>query len=164
MLAGLTTIPQQTEIAVRSGRAGDCRAMVLTVFFVLCWRLFPGPAFGQDEFASVQPEQSVMVLPPPAGSAPVVPATPPDWGPSLDWSPHKPNLLVESDCFVNADMALVFPHLSSLLTAPVRLGENGPVKTVALGNAGLDATVSPLIQIGAFRFGPGYGELAFSYH
>src|SRR5262249_5987713 len=53
--------------------------------------------------------------------------------------------------------------LSSVLAAPVRLGANGPTRTVALGNAGLDSTVSPLIQVGAFRYGPGYGELAFSY-
>src|SRR5262249_34543589 len=38
-----------------------------------------------------------------------------------------------------------------------------PTRTVALGNANLNATVSPLIQIGAFRFGPGYPELAINY-
>src|SRR5262249_28161941 len=55
------------------------------------------------------------------------------------------------------------PHLSSSLNAPVSLGENGLLTTVALRNARLDATVSPLFQIGAFRFGPGYAELALTY-
>src|SRR5262249_40599707 len=58
---------------------------------------------------------------------------------------------------------VVFPHLGSLLSAPVPLGPNGPATGVALPNVHLDATVSPLIQLGAFRFGPGYGELACSY-
>jgi hypothetical protein len=78
--------------------------------------------------------------------------------------PYSPGLSLEEDCFARAEVALVFPHLSSLLTAPVSLGESGPHTTVALGNAHLDATASPLFQIGAFRFGPGYGELAISYH
>src|SRR5207247_1215446 len=55
------------------------------------------------------------------------------------------------------------PHLSSLLAAPVGLGEEGPTTALALRNARLNPTVAPLLQLGAFRFGPGYGELAFSY-
>ena len=78
--------------------------------------------------------------------------------------PYTPGLSLEPDCFANAEIAIVFPHLSSFLNAPVSLGENGLITTVALRNASLDATVSPLFQIGAFRFGPGYGELAISYH
>jgi hypothetical protein len=34
---------------------------------------------------------------------------------------------------------------------------------VALRNTHLDATLSPFLQFGAFRFGPGYGELAIGY-
>jgi Legionella pneumophila major outer membrane protein precursor len=74
-----------------------------------------------------------------------------------------PGLCLETDAFASVEIAVVFPHLSSLLSAPVPLGPNGPTTTVALRNAHLDATVSPLIQLGAFRFGPGYGELACSY-
>jgi hypothetical protein len=70
---------------------------------------------------------------------------------------------VESDCFATAEATLVFPHLSSLLSAPVGLGANGASTAVALRNAHLDTTVSPLFQIGAFRFGPGFAELVFSY-
>jgi hypothetical protein len=163
MLAELRMIPQQAAVVVRSGRAGFCRAGGLAALVALCGSLFTAPTFGQDAAPTAEPDPSVLVSPPPASSTPPAPATPPAWGPSLDWAPHKPGLPVESDCFLHADLALVFPHLSSLLTAPVRLREDGPVKTVALGNAGLDATVSPSLQIGAFRFGPGYGELAFSY-
>jgi hypothetical protein len=78
--------------------------------------------------------------------------------------PYSPGLSLEADCFAKAEVALVFPHLSSLLTAPVGLGENGPITTVALRNARLNATVSPLFQVGALRFGPGYPELAITYH
>src|SRR5262249_26392348 len=74
-----------------------------------------------------------------------------------------PGLCLEPDSFAGVEMAVVFPHLSSLLSAPVLLRPNGPTTTVVLRNAHLDATVSPLIQLGAFRFGPGYGELACSY-
>jgi hypothetical protein len=75
----------------------------------------------------------------------------------------NPGLPVEPDAFVQVETAVVFPHLSSLLTAPVQLGTNGPTTTIALRNAHLDATVSPLFQFGALCFGPGYGEIAFSY-
>jgi hypothetical protein len=64
---------------------------------------------------------------------------------------------------VNAEIALVFPHLGSLLTAPVLLGVPGPTRVVALENTHLNATVSPLLQLGGFRFGPCYPELAISY-
>src|SRR5262249_38662514 len=47
--------------------------------------------------------------------------------------------------------------------APVQFGDDGPTRLVALRNTRLNTTVSPLIQLGAFRFGPGYGELAISY-
>jgi len=77
--------------------------------------------------------------------------------------PYSPGLALEPDCFAKAEVALVFPHLSSLLTAPVSLRENGPSTTVALRNARLRATASPLFQLGAYRFGPGYAELAISY-
>jgi hypothetical protein len=40
---------------------------------------------------------------------------------------------------------------------------NGATIPVALPNAHLNATVSPLFQLSAFRFGPGYGELALNY-
>jgi hypothetical protein len=78
--------------------------------------------------------------------------------------PYTPSLALEADCFAKAELAIMFPHLGSVLTSPVRLGENVPSTTVVLRNAHLDTTVSPLFQIGAFRFGPGYGELAISYH
>jgi hypothetical protein len=128
---------------------------------MLCWAVAVGPAFGQEAAPPAQPKTAAPSSPSVSGD-PAAPAAP-AWGPSLDWSPHKPHLEVEPDCFVNADIALVFPHLGSLLTGPVIL-ENGTVTTVALRNARLDATVSPRFQLGALRFGPGYGEVAVGYH
>jgi hypothetical protein len=91
----------------------------------------------------------------------------------IDWSqgatdygmlpPYRPGVWVEGDCFFKTDLAVVFPHLSSLLTAPVSLGNNAPTP-VTLRNAHLDPTVAPWFELGAFRFGPGYGELALAYH
>jgi hypothetical protein len=145
-----------------SQTAAVSRAGVFAALLLLCGTLAVEPAFGQEASRPVQPDKPA-VLPPPVSDTPGLPAVPPAWEPSLEWSPYKPGLLVESDCFVNADIAVVFPHLSSLLTAPVQLGENGPTRLVVLRNTGLNTTVSPLIQLGGFRFGPGYGELAISY-
>jgi hypothetical protein len=138
-------------------------AGVFAALAALCWNVAVEPAFGQEAAPPMQPERSVVVLPPPFSGALEPPAAPSAEGPSLHWPPDKPGLQVEPDCYVNAEIALVFPHLSSLLTAPVSLGENGPVTMVALRNARLNATASVLTQLGAFRFGPGYGELAISY-
>jgi hypothetical protein len=69
----------------------------------------------------------------------------------------------ESDCFAKAEVAVVFPHLDSFLVGPVTAGPGGPTGTIDLRNAHLNATTSPLVQLGAYRFGPGYGEVAFSY-
>jgi hypothetical protein len=131
-------------------------------------------AEGKGAQASSPKMSADGVLPPPRPVTPASPSTdkadnvlpPPGSGPSvvpLEWLPHKPGILVESDCFVNAEAVLVFPHLSGRLTAPVQFGEGGPSRLVSLHSTGLNATVSPLIQVGAFRFGPGYGELAVSY-
>ncbi len=84
------------------------------------------------------------------------------WDRSLGGPPQAPGVAVEPDCFVNLETAVVFPHLSSRLVAPVNLGNAG-VFAVSLPNARLDTTVMPTLQIGAYRFGPGYGELALSY-
>jgi hypothetical protein len=92
-----------------------------------------------------------------------VPPTPYGWGPGLEWSPHQPGITVEPDVSARVEAAVIFPHLSSFLTAPVSLGTNGPTRLVALPNARLDTTASPLIQVSAFHFGPGYGELSLSY-
>jgi hypothetical protein len=142
--------------------AAISQAGVFAALLVLCWNVAVKPGFGQEASLPVLPERAVVVLPPPFSGAPEAPAVPSAWGPSPDWSPHKPGLPVEPDCYVNAEVALVFPHLNSLLTAPVSLGDNGPA-TVALRNARLNPTASALMQLGAFRFGPGYAELAVSY-
>jgi Legionella pneumophila major outer membrane protein precursor len=157
MLAVWKTVPNEATASVRSS------VSFLAWFSVLFWLPVAVPAFGQDAAPPTQTGKSVPPLPSSQGSGPEVPGEPLPWGPNLEWSPHKPSLTSEPDCFLSADIAVLFPHLSSLLTAPVRLGDNGPIRTVALGNAGLDTAVSPTIQFGALRFGPGYGELAFSY-
>jgi hypothetical protein len=127
------------------------RVALLAAFLLVCWTEAVAPARGQE-------------APPPASGAPAASANQGAWGPGLEWSPHKPSLVIEPDCFVSAEIALAFPHLSSFLTAPVHLGDTGPTTTVALHNARLDATVSPQFQLGALRFGPGYGELVLGYH
>lgn len=76
--------------------------------------------------------------------------------------PAVPELVAEPDCFFRSEVALVFPHVNSLLRAPVILG-NGTLVPVSLQSGKLNPTVSPLFQVGAFRFGPGYGELALTY-
>jgi hypothetical protein len=96
-------------------------------------------------------------------SGDVAGATPPVGRLGPEWPPYQPGLLLESDCFADAEVALVFPHLHGLLTAPVLLPGSSSPNLVSLRNARLDPTVSPLLQLGGFRFGPGYGELAFSY-
>src|SRR5947209_5841350 len=86
---------------------------LLTAILVTCGGAVIEPAWAQEQ---------------PVLSAPVASIAPPAPGPSLDGSlpkrlpPGTPSLLVDADCFVNAEIALVFPHLDSLLTAPVRLG------------------------------------------
>jgi hypothetical protein len=97
----------------------------------------------------------------PKGEAPA--AIPPAGQPGPAWPPYQPGLLLESDCFADAEVALVFPRLHSLLTSPVAFTGGVPANLVSLRNARLDPTVSPLFQVGAFRFGPGYGELALTY-
>jgi len=107
------------------------------VLALLCWGSLSNPGFGQES--------------PPAG------------GPTLEWPPYKPGLVIESDCFADTEIALVFPHLSSRLTALVPLGPDRPSTLLSLQNAHLDPTASLFLQLGGFRFGPGYGELALSY-
>jgi len=58
---------------------------------------------------------------------------------------------------------VAFPHLSSVLSAPIQLGSKGLTKQLELPNTDLNATASPFIEIGWFNFGPGYGELAINY-
>lgn len=147
------TKPGQLAVA---GRSGATLALL-----VLCVAYANVPAYGQvtsqadpkDKPAATA--QQTYLTNPPAAASP--------WGPDLIWSPLKPDLSIESDFFVNADIALVFPHLSSLLSAPVPLGEAGLTRGVALPNAQLNTTVSPVIQFGLYRLGPAYGELAFRY-
>lgn len=67
----------------------------------------------------------------------------------------------DSDCYIRVDAALLFPHLDSLLSTIVFL--DGQLTTVSLSNARLNTTVSPLIQLGGYRLGPGYPELEFTY-
>src|SRR5262249_5004080 len=88
---------------------------------------------------------------------------PPAGAPNLEWPPNKPGLVIESDCFANAEIALVFAHLSSRLTALVPLASDRPAALLSLQNAHLDPTASLFLQLGGFRFGPGYPELAVSY-
>jgi hypothetical protein len=136
------------------------RSAVWTALALLGWSNPLATAFAQEAPRPVR-------LDPPTATPPAAPGgegkDAPAWGPGLEWSPHKPGLTLEPDCFVNAEVAVVFPHLSSVLAAPLNLGTNGPAQLVALRNARLDATAAPLVQVGAFRFGPGYGELALSY-
>ena len=77
--------------------------------------------------------------------------------------PATQNLPIDADCFLRAETALVFPHLSSLLQAPITLAPSESSASVSLTNAHLDPTVSALVQVGAFRFGPEYGELSLTY-
>jgi hypothetical protein len=151
----------QTRAAVRgAGYLRALRSAVCAALAVLGWGNSPGTAFGQEAPRPVRLDAPTATAPATAGTETRdVPA----WGPGLEWSPHKPGLVIEPDCFVDAEVAVVFPHLSSVLTAPVNLGGNVPAQLVAVRNARLDPTVAPLIQVGAFRFGPGYGELALSY-
>jgi len=126
------------------------RAAVWVVLVGLVWSGLSASGFSQD-------------APPARPGTATDSAAPPADRPIPEWPPYKPGLVIESDCFADAEVALVFPHLSSRLTAPVQLGPNGPTALVSLPNAHLDATASTLLQVGEFRFGPGYGELALSY-
>src|SRR5262249_43325843 len=142
-----------------SGHSGSYLSGILTAFSVICGCLSSGSTLGQEASLPVQVQKPTppSALPGPSCSAPR------RWGPSLDWSPRQPELPVDSDCFVSAEIALVFPQLSSVLSAPVTLGGTEPARPVRLENTHLNTTVSPLFQLGAFRFGPCYGELAISY-
>jgi Legionella pneumophila major outer membrane protein precursor len=148
---------------VRQTRPLCPAALLLLVFGVGGWPSFPASALGQE----VPPPSARVQVP---GTVPAPPVNDPRTGsvqatPGAAWGdlPPAPGLALEPDGFAKAELAVVFPHLSSLLTAPVQLGDSGPATTVALRNARLNATVAPLIQVGAFRFGPGYGELALTY-
>jgi hypothetical protein len=110
-----------------------------------------GPAAAQERAGATA--QATPAEPTPTGAW---------WDRSLGGPPQSTGVAVEPDCFVNLETAVVFPHLSSRLVAPVSLGDAG-LTAVALPNARLDTTVMPTLQIGAYRFGPGYGELALSY-
>src|SRR5262249_26803853 len=104
-------------------------------------------------FAGLAHAEEPLPLPLPAPvSAPLPPGPPPGVG-----------LEVDADCFARAEVALVFPHLASFLTAPVVLEPGRPATVVALHSVPLNPTVAPLFEIGAFRFGPGWPELAISY-
>jgi hypothetical protein len=139
-----------------------CSATLFGVLIVLGWIQSCPPVMGQVELSVAKPGPVDAPSQSKGEGAAAVPPVAPAWGPSLDWSPHKPGLQVERDGFVNAEVPLVFPRLTSFLTAPVVM-RDGTIRTVALGNASLNASVSPSIQVGALRFGPGYGELAFTY-
>ncbi|MFN4259712.1 MAG: Lpg1974 family pore-forming outer membrane protein [Gemmataceae bacterium] len=64
---------------------------------------------------------------------------------------------------MNAEAALVFPRWSGLFVAPVPLADDEDVVSAVVRNSRLNATVSPWLQLGFFRFGSGYGELVFDY-
>jgi hypothetical protein len=164
MLIGLKPIPEQGASASEPRDASRFRATFLVVSLVFACCLHAKPAFGQSAFASERRDKSDKASPAPDDDTATTSSVPFSWGQSLDWSPHKPSLTVESDCFLNVELELAFPHLGSQLSSPpVTLGNSGPVKTVFLRNAHLDTTVSPLFEIGGFRFGPGYGDIALSY-
>ncbi len=141
--------PSFKEIG-RAEKPGRRQAGLGFVLLALCCNLCAS-ACGQEP----APDETEK---PTANTAPSSP-----WWPNLDWSPYKPSIPAEPGCTVDADVALVFPHLSSLLTTTVPLGTGGPGALVSLPNARLDPTVSPLLRLSAFHFGPGYGELAASY-
>jgi len=92
-----------------------------------------------------------------AGSANLVSAECPELPPG-PWSTGRE---VEPDWFASVDIAIVRPRLDSFLTGQVVLGND--TTTVGLRNAALGTTVSPQIQLGAFRQGPGSLELLFTY-
>ena len=159
---------QRTIVLTTAGIAGTrakCvfwRALAFAALVALGWSLASARAHGQESSFAAGRQTSVETPPPAVADAPP-PAASTAWGPSLDWSPHKPSLPVEADFFVNAELALVFPHLSSQLISPVPLGDSGLNRLVDLRNAPLNATLSPLIQLTAFRLEPGYGQIAVTY-
>src|SRR5581483_6830833 len=139
---------------LESARSG--MPVLLTALSLLACGSLLATAHGQEAISQLRTldagESSVAFESP----RPVTPA--PAWNATL--LPYRTGIVVESDCFANAEVAVVFPHLSSVLTAPVPLGDSGLSRVVTLRNTGLNTTVSPQFQIGAFRLGPGYGELA----
>jgi Legionella pneumophila major outer membrane protein precursor len=138
------------------------RKVAYAAVLMLCWNVAVGQAFGQYLPQPTQPGNAAVVAPP--GNDSSVSLTHGwNWWPGLEWSPEKPSLQVEADCFVDAEIEVVFPHLSSVLSAPVQLGDGGPTKQLEVRNTRLNATVSPFIELGGFGFGPGYGELAVNY-
>src|SRR5439155_2134566 len=86
------------------GSPRPAQAAVWLVLALLCWGSLSSPGFGQES----------------------PPAVPPAGGPTLEWPPYKPGLVIESDCFADTEVALIFPHLSSRLAALIPLGPNRP--------------------------------------
>src|SRR5262249_11285189 len=120
------------------------------VGLVLCWGGLVGSGFSQQVPPSARPADTTPMLSSvQGGEDPRAAAPAGKQGP--EWSPYQPSLAHESDCFVDAEVALVFPQLHSLLTAPVSLTAGGPLNLVSLHNARLDPTASPLFQLGGFR-------------
>jgi hypothetical protein len=78
--------------------------------------------------------------------------------PAID--PGTP-LEVERDAFLGSEVAVVFPHVSGALRASIPI--DNAVVPISLTSAGLNPTVSPVLQFVGYRFGDGFGELALSY-
>jgi hypothetical protein len=162
MFAYRTIVLTMAGIAGKRAIAVFCQALALAGLVAVGWSLAAAQALGQESSFAAGRQTSVETPPGAVADAPPA-AVPSAWGPSLDWSPHKPSLPVEPDFFVNVDLALVFPHLNSHLIAPVALGHSGLTRLVDLRNAPLNITMSPFIQLTAFRLEPGYGQISVSY-
>jgi hypothetical protein len=152
----------------REGRAGSAFRAIL--FTAVVWIGLGDVGLAQERLPTpptpTTPAPSVSSQP----GAPLAP-TPESWinlhdfqggGEGRELMPN-PGLEVEPDAFARVETVVVFPHLSSVLAAPVQLGANGPTSTVVVRNAHLDTSVSPLFEFGSLRFGPGYGEVIFRY-
>jgi hypothetical protein len=104
--------------------------------------------------------------PPPPIGGPVVPPTPPfcspapggDIGPAA--LPRIGGGSAGSGFYGNLELFVLWPQLRGSLSGPVTVG--GKTETVFLGNAGLDATGSPLFELG-YRISDEIGAVAISY-
>jgi hypothetical protein len=123
----------------------------------------PAPPAGSQAPSSIAPvlSQSLPFVPGPILGGQLGEDVPPPFpGPG---APQPQPLVVGPDCYASADLGVLFPHLSSLLTAPVVLGDTGTTATVALRNARLHMAPSTQVEFGAPWFGQDFGTLVFGY-
>src|SRR5262245_61041474 len=97
----------QTRAA--AGNAGYLRLLqsaVCAALAVLAWSNFLGTAFSQEPPRLVRLDPPTATAPAVVGGESREPPGASAWGPGLEWSPHKPGLVIEPDGFVGAELAV----------------------------------------------------------